>query len=174
MDGNRFSSQGCCLTVVWKWCRDGLYQYVDLCFHASSLPCSQTFWHAIPTSFYIFIAFFLFSCFYTFLVLTSVTARPKWFSFTWKLTTVLRQLHDHPSITKAAGRLFLSIAISKQLNAAPYLQHKPWQLLPAEKSMPAVRYRSTCDFTCALVLLPDQWLWSLVWERDYVCTCVQH
>ena len=32
----------------------GLCQYVDLCFHASSLPCLHTFWHAIPTSFYIF------------------------------------------------------------------------------------------------------------------------
>ena len=32
----------------------GLYQYVDLCFHASSLPCLYTLWHAIPTSFYIF------------------------------------------------------------------------------------------------------------------------
>ena len=31
--------------------------YVDLCFHASSLPCLHTFWHAIPTSFT-----FLFSC----------------------------------------------------------------------------------------------------------------
>ena len=30
-----------------------LCQYVDLCFHTSSLPCSHTFWHAIPTSFYI-------------------------------------------------------------------------------------------------------------------------
>ena len=25
----------------------------DLCFHASSLPCLHTFWHAIPTSSYI-------------------------------------------------------------------------------------------------------------------------
>ena len=31
----------------------GLCLYVDLCFHASSLPCLHTFWHAIPTSFYI-------------------------------------------------------------------------------------------------------------------------
>ena len=31
----------------------GLCQYVDLCFHALSLPCLHTFWHAIPTSFYI-------------------------------------------------------------------------------------------------------------------------
>ena len=46
-----------------------------------------------------------------------------------KLTTILRQLHDHPSITKAASRLFHRIAISKQLNAVPYLRHKPWQLL---------------------------------------------
>ena len=41
----------------------GLCQYVDLCFHASSLPCLHTFWHAIPTSFYIFNVF-LFSCRY--------------------------------------------------------------------------------------------------------------
>ena len=31
--------------------------------------------------------------------------------FHMKLTTVLRQLHDHPSIIKAASRLFVSIAI---------------------------------------------------------------
>ena len=30
------------------------------------------------------------------------------------------------------------------------------------------------QLTCALVLLPDQWLWSLVWERDYMCACIQH
>ena len=35
-----------------------LCQYVDLCFHASSLPCLHTFWHAIPTSFYIFNVFY--------------------------------------------------------------------------------------------------------------------
>ena len=32
----------------------GLCQYVYLCFHALSLPCLHIFWHAIPTSFYIF------------------------------------------------------------------------------------------------------------------------
>ena len=47
-------------------------QYVDLCFHALSLPCLPTFWHAIPTSFYIFK-----SCFCTFFMLISVTVRPK-------------------------------------------------------------------------------------------------
>ena len=31
-----------------------LCQCVDLCFHALSLPCLHAFWHAIPTSFYIF------------------------------------------------------------------------------------------------------------------------
>ena len=35
----------------------GLCQYVDPCFYALSLPCSHTFWHAIPTSFYIFNVF---------------------------------------------------------------------------------------------------------------------
>ena len=35
----------------------GLCQYVDLCFHASSLPCWHTLWHVIPTSFYIFEVF---------------------------------------------------------------------------------------------------------------------
>ena len=38
----------------------GLCQYVDLCLHASSLPCLHTFWHAIPTSFYIFNVFIFF------------------------------------------------------------------------------------------------------------------
>ena len=38
----------------------GLCLYVDLCFHASSLPCLHTFWHAIPTSFYV--CNVLFSC----------------------------------------------------------------------------------------------------------------
>ena len=49
-----------------KRCRDGaLPVYVDLCFHASSLPCLHTFWHAIPTSFYIFNVFiFLFLYFF--------------------------------------------------------------------------------------------------------------
>ena len=37
----------------------GLCRYVDLCFHVSSLPCLQTFWHAIPTSFCIFNVYFL-------------------------------------------------------------------------------------------------------------------
>ena len=37
----------------------GLCHYIDLCFHASSLPCLHTFWHAIPTSFWI-IMFFIF------------------------------------------------------------------------------------------------------------------
>ena len=46
----------------------GLCQYVDLCFHALSLPCLHTFWHAIPT----FLMFFK-SCFCTFLMLISVT-----------------------------------------------------------------------------------------------------
>ena len=49
-----------------KRCRDGaLPVYIDLCFHASSLPCLHTFWHAIPTSFYIFNVFiFLFLYFF--------------------------------------------------------------------------------------------------------------
>ena len=35
----------------------GLCQYVDLCFHALSLPCLHTFWHAIPTSFIHFLIY---------------------------------------------------------------------------------------------------------------------
>ena len=69
---------------------------------------------------------------------TSLSCAADFLIFSWKLTTVrLRQLHDHPSITKVAGRLFLSIVISKQLNAAPYLRHKPRQLL-REETVPAV------------------------------------
>ena len=51
------------------------------------------------------------------------------------------------------------------LFAAPYLGHggvhsilKPWSLV-REEIVPAR------DFTCALVSLPDQWLWSLVWDE---------
>ena len=43
----------------------------------SSLPCLYTFCHSIPTSFYIFNVFFLKSCFCAFLMLISVTVRPK-------------------------------------------------------------------------------------------------
>ena len=53
-----------CLTVVWKRCRDAwgfAYMLTFAFMHASSLPCLHTFWHAIPTSFYI-LMFFLFSC----------------------------------------------------------------------------------------------------------------
>ena len=61
-----------------------LCQYVDLCFHAPSLPCLHTLWHAIPT----FLMFYFVFCFFYFLVsilfwcliwklmLISVTARP--------------------------------------------------------------------------------------------------
>ena len=76
---------------------------------------------------------FLFSCFYTFLI--SVTATPNskkgiLLSFLhMKTDNCAQATADHPSITKAVGRLFLSIAISSQLNAAPYLRHKPCQLL---------------------------------------------
>ena len=42
----------------------GLCQYIDLCFHASSLPCLHTFWHAIPTSFTFLMFSVLFSCIY--------------------------------------------------------------------------------------------------------------
>ena len=59
MDGRRpsSSSQGSRMLSncsVKKMYRDGALYYVDLCFHASSLHCLHTFWHAIPTSFYIF------------------------------------------------------------------------------------------------------------------------
>ena len=30
---------------------------------------------------------------------------------------------------------------------------------------------STRGFACAL---PDQWLWHLTWERDFMCACVQN
>ena len=50
-----------CLTVVWKRCRDAwgfAYMLTFAFMHASSLPCLHTFWHAIPTSFYIFNIFY--------------------------------------------------------------------------------------------------------------------
>ena len=33
---------------------------------------------------------------------------------------------------------------------------------------------STRDFTCALVSFPDQRLWHLTWEGDYMCASVQN
>ena len=77
-----------------------------------------------------------------------------WFSFTCQLTTVFRQLHDHPSISKAVSRVILSIAISKQPNAAPNLLHKPWQLLQEEIVLAVCRlvnswFHMCISFTCA-------------------------
>ena len=88
--------------------------YVDLCFHGSFLPCSHTFWHAIPTSFYIFL---LNSCFYTFLI--SVTTRLNYNSKNsillilvhMKLTTVSGNCMTTLALLKVVGRLFHSIAI---------------------------------------------------------------
>ena len=58
----------------------------------------------------------------------------------------LKKLHDHPiSITKAASRLFLNIAISKQLNPAPHLRHKLWPLLQKE-TVPAVFWLVNLQF----------------------------
>ena len=51
MDGSRFSSQGCCLTECEKDVGMRLCQIIcDLCFHASSLTCLHTFWHAFHPS----------------------------------------------------------------------------------------------------------------------------
>ena len=43
----------CGATVSKKDVGMGLCLHVDLCFHASSLPCLHTFWHAIPTFFFL-------------------------------------------------------------------------------------------------------------------------
>ena len=62
MDGSRFSSRshGCCPTVVWKRCRGGALLIHWPLLSCIILPCLHTFWHAIPTSFYIFKRFFIF------------------------------------------------------------------------------------------------------------------
>ena len=142
----------------------GLCQYVTFAFMHP--PYLVRILFGMPSlHLFTFLMFFI-SCFYTFLVLTSVTATPRskksilssvwvtttpefehhwqfnsgfknvnvkhnllartWWranlpsfvqlsSFTWQLTTVSRQLHDHPSVTKAVSRLFFSTAISKKL-----------------------------------------------------------
>ena len=85
MNGSRFSSQVCCVTAVWKRCRDGA-----LC--RSLLSC------IIPTLFAYFLVchpyIFLFSCFYTFsLVLISVTARLKsWQECQWQYRLMIVSL----------------------------------------------------------------------------------
>ena len=50
------------------------------------------------------------------------------------------------------------------INLAHYYGKRPWQLC----------VWSTSDFACAVVSFPDQWLWYLVWERDYMCACIQN
>ena len=71
MDGSRFSSQGCCMS---NWCEKdvvmGLCQYVDLAFmHHPYLVCIL---FGMPSLHLFTFAMFLFSCFYTFLMLISV------------------------------------------------------------------------------------------------------
>ena len=39
-------------------------------------------------------------------------------------------------------------------------------------TVPAGQLESS-NFACALFSLPDQWLWSLIWKQDSVCTCAQ-
>ena len=67
---------------------------------------------------------------------------------------------------------YICVAISRQLNIASYLcsVHKPCPLLQ-KKTDPGVHTACwpTCDLACVLVLLPDQWPWSLVWEWDTMC-----
>ena len=58
-----------------------------------------------------------------------------------KTDNCLRQLTVDHRITKAAGRLFHSIAISSQLNAVPYLRHMPWQLLQQETALAVLNSR---------------------------------
>ena len=73
-------------------------------------------------------------------------------------------------VTKA---VFCSIAISKQLNAAPYLSdvYEPFPQL-REETVPAELVNAR-DSTCALVSFPKQRPWLLVWERDWMCACVK-
>ena len=168
-------SQGCCLTVVWKRCRDGALPKCWLCFHASCLPCLHTFCHAIPTSFYILMFFFIFHTFWSQLqhrykthlwlqldlTLTSLVSCR--FSFTWNWQLCSGNCMN----TLALLRLWVDYSLAKW--PVSYLWHKPWYY----EKRPCQPY-SARHFTCALVTLPDQWLWSLVWEQDYVCACVQH
>ena len=51
------------------------------------------------------------------------------------------------ALTKPASRLFLSIVISKQLNAAHYLRHKLCQLLQ-EETVPAIRWLPAGFYVC--------------------------
>ena len=62
------------------------------------------------------------------------------------------------ALLKLVDYFLISIAISKQLNAAPCLRNKP---LLWEETMPAIL--NSRFHVCTIVSLPDQWLW----ERDY-------
>ena len=85
-------------------------------------------------------------------------------------------MHDNRQLTTLA-LLELRVAICKQLNETPYLggMHNI-SLGHYYEKRPCQPYAALVNrnFTCALVSLPDHWPWSLVWERDYMCACVQH
>ena len=57
MDGSRFSSQGCCVSVVWKRCRDGA---LPICWLLLSCIIPTLFPYFLACHPYIFIFLFLY------------------------------------------------------------------------------------------------------------------
>ena len=58
--------------------------------------------------------------------------------------------------------------MSRQLSTVPYLRSVDKLCPLLQKTVPALRtaFWLTRAFACVLVLLPDKWPWSLVWEQD--------
>ena len=137
-----------------KWRQIYLYYYVNPTLFAHFLACHP----------YIFLHF---------LSLVSVLLC----SVTVITTDQHRKLHRQSiKLTGVTKAVFCSVVVSKQLNVAPYLCiWCPWAFpttMGRDRAMPTVLV-NVRNFTCALVSFPDQWPWLLVWERDWMCTCVQ-
>ena len=84
---------------------------------------------------------------------------------TWQLTSTETEDENWPSQLYYGCEYVCSAAISKQLNAAPFLRgvHEPFPL-SREETMPAM-----LTGQCGV----GQWPRSLVWEWDCACACVQ-
>ena len=74
-----------------------------ICFHASSLPCLHTFWHAIPTSLYIFYFLFIIA---PHVVYTQCTDMHMVMQTRTMLIPVSFQQHMQEPLSKVTGSTF--------------------------------------------------------------------
>ena len=94
---------------------------------------------------------------------------PWWSQFPGSVLMTTIDQHRNCTATPALLKLWVifSVAISKQLNAAPYLRgvYEPFYYHR--------RAHASRTYSCVLVSPPRPMTMSLVWEWDSVCACVQ-